>query len=153
MRRAKDPVPLLAMAETIGKLAVRLHEAGKVLHVLLTGCNTVNLVLPVCTHIDGLCPDARKSVWVLATKSVWPGDLSTFLWSQYGSTVSQDLRDFRSATCILLDEFTSHWRRQKIKDAALAEHVKELKSLSDLVLLDRLDNVRDEAGFAVMAPL
>ena len=117
-------------------------------------CRSVGLVHDVV--LFGGVAEAREGrapVWVLATKSVWPGDLSTFLWSQYGSTVSQDLRDFRSATCILLDEFTSHWRRQKIKDAALAEHVKELKSLSDLVLLDRLDNVRDEAGFAVMAPL
>ena len=153
MRRAKDPVPIPTIAEPIGKLAVRLHEAGKLLHVLLTGCNTVNVVLPICKHIDGLCPDAKQSVWVLATNSVWPGDLSTFLWSLYGSTVSHDLKEFRSATRILLDEFTSHWRRQKVKDAGMDEHVKHLRSLSDLVLLDRLDNVRDGSGFAVMATL
>ena len=153
MRRAKDPVPLPAIAETIGKLAVRLHRAGKLLHVLLTGCNTVNIVLPICKHIDNTCPDAKKSVWVLATNAVWPSDLSTFLWSQYGSTVSADLTDFRRATHVILDEFTAHWRRQKIKDVSMAEEAKQIQSLSDLVLLDRLDNVRDEAGFAVMATL
>lgn len=153
MRRTKDPVPIPAMAETVGKLAIRIHKAGKLLHLLMTGCNTVNMVLPICKHIDGMCPDAKKSVWVLATNSVWPGDLSTFLWSQYGSTVSQDLTEFRSATRTILDEFTAHWRRQKIKDVAMAEQAKRIKSLSDLVLLDKLDNVRDEAGFAVMATL
>ena len=35
----------------------------------------------------------------------------------------------------------------------MAEEAKQIQSLSDLVLLDRLDNVRDEAGFAVMATL
>jgi hypothetical protein len=70
MRRTKDPVPIPAMAETIGKLAVRLHGLGKLLHLLLTGCNTVNLVLPICKHIDGMCAAAKQSVWVLATHSV-----------------------------------------------------------------------------------
>jgi hypothetical protein len=153
MRRTKDPVPIPAMAETIGKLAVRLHGLGKLLHLLLTGCNTVSLVLPICKHIDGMCAAAKQSVWVLATNSVWPGDLSTFLWSQYGSTVNQELTEFRCATRIILDEYTAHWRRQKIKDQAMAEHTKGIQFLSELVMLDRLDKVRDEAGFAVMAPL
>lgn len=152
-RRTKDPVPLAAMGEAIGKLAVRVHVAGKSLHVLLTGCNTINLVLPVCTFLDGTCPAAKQSVWMLATNSVWPGDLSTFLWAQYGSTVSRELTEFRSATRIILDEYTAHWRRQKIKDEAMEGKVRGVKSLADLVMLDRLDGVREEGGFARMATL
>lgn len=146
-------MPLAVVAENIGKLAVRVHEAGKQLHLLLPGCNSVNLMLPLCTYVDGVCAAAKQSVWVLATNSVWPGDLSTFLWSQYGSTVSQDLAAFRLATRTLLDEYTSHWRRQKISDAAMEASSKRVKSLADLVLLDRLDRVGEECGFAVMAML
>ena len=152
MRRTKDPVPIPAMAEVIGKLAVRLHALGKLLHLLLTGCNTVNVVLPICKHIDSICAEAKQSVWVLATNSVWPGDLSTFLWSQYGSTVTPELTEFRRATRIMLDEYTVHYRRQKIKDQSMAEHTTSTR-LHERVMLDRLDKVGDKGGFAVMAPL
>jgi hypothetical protein len=153
-RRGKDPVPLAVVAENIAKLAVRAFELGKQFHLLLTGCNTVNVVLPICKQVDRFDAAAKQSIWVLATNSVWPGDLSTFLWSQYGSTASPDLAEYRSATRILLDEYTTHWRRQKVMDASMeSKKAVAVASLADLVLLDRLDRVRDESGFAVMGML
>jgi hypothetical protein len=127
---------------------------GKTLHVLLTGCNTIYLVLPICQKLDALCCAAKGSVWVLATNSVWPGDMSCFLWAQYGYTVTEDLAAFRNATRIMLDEFTIHWRRQKLSDQSLAEdtHTSNM-SLAERVTLDRLDRVKDDAGFAKMALL
>ena len=151
-RRTKDLVPLVVIAEKIANLAQKCHTLGKTLHILLTGCNTVNLVLPLCHQLDSLCPEAKSSVWLLATQSVWPGDMSTFLWSQYGATVSTDLATFRSATATILDEYTTHWRRQKINDPSMHEHAR-IKSLKELVVLDRLDRVKDDAGFAKMEPL
>ena len=98
-------------------------------------------------------PLRAESVWVLATTQVWPGDMSTFLRSQYGATVSTDLAAFRLATRTILDEFSAHWKRQKIRDEAMSEQVRKFRSLADLVVLDRLDRVEEEAGFAKMAPL
>ena len=149
-RRTKDMVPLAVVASHIAGLGNRWHAKQKVLHVLLTGCNTSNLVLPIRQKLE---PAAQSSVWVLATTQVWPGDMSTFLWSQYGATVSTDLAAFRLATRTILDEFSAHWKRQKIRDEAMSEQVRKLRSLADLVVLDRLDRVEEEAGFAKMAPL
>ena len=75
-----------------------MHDVGKTLHVLLLGCNTVNLVLPLHQKLSAIRPEALGSVWMLATSDVWPGDLSTFLWCNYGSLVTHDLADFRRAT-------------------------------------------------------
>ena len=151
-RRAKDPVPLNVMAGHIARLGKRCQTLGKTLHLLLTGCNTVNLVLPICEKLDSLCPAAKCCVWVLATNSVWPGDMSPFLWAQYGFTVTEDLAAYRVATRILLDEFNVHWQRQKMVDESLAE--KNLQqTLCERVMLDRLDRVVNEAGFATMASL
>ena len=149
-RRTKDMVPLAVVASHIAGLGNRCHAKQKVLHVLLTGCNTSNLVLPIRQKLE---PAAQSSVWVLATTQVWPGDMSTFLWSQYGATVSTDLAAFRLATRTILDEFSAHWKRQKIRDEAMSEQVRKFRSLADLVVLDRLDRVEEEAGFAKMAPL
>ena len=150
-RRTKDLVPLDFIADQLATLGARCHAAGKVLHCLLTGCNTINLVLPVCSKLDALgASEAKSSVWMLATSSVWPGDLSALLWSQYGHTLSVELAAYRRATFTLLDEFTVHWRRQKIKDMAMQQQV---ESLAHLIMLDRLDNVEDEVGFAKMAKL
>ena len=149
-RRTKDMVPLAVVASHIAGLGNRCHAKQKVLHVLLTGCNTSNLVLPIRQKLE---PAAQSSVWVLATTSVWPGDMSTFLWCQYGATVSTNLAAFRLATRTILDEFSAHWKRQKIRDEAMSEQVKKFRSLADLVVLDRLDRVEEKAGFAKMAPL
>jgi hypothetical protein len=149
-RRTKDMVPLAVVASHIAGLGNRCHASQKILHVLLTGCNTNNLVLPIRQKLE---PAAQSSVWVLATTQVWPGDMSTFLWSQYGAMVSTDLAAFRVATRIILDEYTTHWKRQKIKDEAMSEQVKSFSSLADLAVLDRLDRVEDEAGYARMQPL
>ena len=150
-RCTKDAVPYEYLAKHLATFVAKCHNAGKVVHLLLTGCNSVGLVLPVCRQLDVLCPDARGSAWILATNSVWPGDLSTFLWSQYGCTVSPNLDTFRCATRMLLDDFTEHWKRQKLQDPSI-RHMAD-KSLSDFVLLDRLDKVEDDAGFAKMSPL
>ena len=89
-------------------------------------------------------------MWMLATNDVWPGDLSTFLWCNYGSLVTHDLADYRRATRVLLDEYTVHWKRQKLRDVSMSAKV---ESLANLVLLDRLDRVVDVAGFAKMDAL
>lgn len=149
----KDALPLATLATHIAALACRVHDREKTLHVLLTGCNTVNLVLPLRQKLSAICPEALSSVWILATNAVWPGDLSTFLWCRYGSTVTRDLADFRRATRVVLDEFTSHWKRQKVKDASMAAASKNVESLAQLVLLDRLDKVEEAAGFAKMDAL
>lgn len=146
----KDAVPLANLATHLAAFACRVHDAGKTLHLLLTGCNTVNLVLPLHQKLSAIRPEALGSVWMLATNDVWPGDLSTFLWCNYGSLVTHDLADFRRATRVLLDEFTAHWKRQKLRDVSMTAKV---ESLADLVRLDRLDRVEDVAGFAKMDAL
>ena len=146
----KDAVPLANLATHLAAFACRVHDLGKTLHLVVTGCNTVNLVLPLHQKLSAIRPEALGSVWMLATSDVWPGDLSTFLWCNYGSSVTHDLADFRRATRVLLDEFTAHWKRQKLKDASMTANV---ESLANLVLLDRLDRVEDVAGFAKMDAL
>jgi len=146
----KDAVPLANLATHLAAFACRVHDVGKTLHLLLTGCNTVNLVLPLHRKLSAIRPEALGSVWMLATSDVWPGDLSTFLWCNYGSLVTHDLADFRRATRVLLDEFTVHLKRQKLQDASMTAKV---ESLANLVLLDRLDRVEDVAGFAKMDAL
>jgi hypothetical protein len=146
----KDAVPLANLATHLAAFACRVHDVGKTLHVLLLGCNTVNLVLPLHQKLSAIRPEALGSVWMLATSDVWPGDLSTFLWCNYGSLVTHDLADFRRATRVLLDEFTAHWKRQKLRDVSMTAKV---ESLADLVRLDRLDRVEDVAGFAKMDAL
>mgnify|MGYP001040986653 CR=1 FL=1 len=146
----KDAVPLANLATHLAAFACRVHDVGKTLHVLLLGCNTVNLVLPLHQKLSAIRPEALGSVWMLATSDVWPGDLSTFLWCNYGSLVTHDLADFRRATRVLLDEFTAHWKRQKLRDVSITAKV---ESLADLVRLDRLDRVEDVAGFAKMDAL
>ena len=111
----KDAVPLANLATHLAAFACRVHEVGKTLHLLLTGCNTVNLVLPLHRKLSAIRPEALGSVWMLATSDVWPGDLSVFLWCNYGSLVTHDLADFRRGTRVLLDEFTVHWKRQKLR--------------------------------------
>ena len=146
----KDAVPLANLATHLAAFACRVHDVGKTLHVLLTGCNTVNLVLPLHQKLSAIRPEALGSVWMLATSDVWPGDLSTFLWCNYGSLVTHDLADYRRATRVLLDEYTAHWKRQKLQDVSMSAKV---ESLANLVLLDRLDRVVDVAGFAKMDAL
>jgi hypothetical protein len=146
----KDAVPLVNLATHLAAFACRVHDAGKTLHLLLTGCNTVNLVLPLHQKLSAIRPEALGSVWMLATNDVWPGDLSTFLWCNYGSLVTHDLADYRRATRVLLDEYTAHWKRQKLQDVSMSAKV---ESLANLVLLDRLDRVVDVAGFAKMDAL
>ena len=151
-RRGKDMVPLARIAAPIAALGARCHHLGKVLHVLLTGCNTMNLVLLVRNL---LAEEARSSVYVLATNTVWPGDMSTFLWHHYGSMVSVDLRAFRDATRVLLDEYTAHWRRQKIRDGSLEDHGHTAgETLASYVVLDRMDRVGEgDGGIPIMAGL
>ena len=84
----------------------------------------------------------QKSVWLLCTNEVWPGDLSMFLWHFYGGMISVDLREFREATRDLLDEYTAHYKRQNVVDLSMQQKAKHaFRSLSHLVHLDRMDRV------------
>ena len=137
-RTKKDPYPVTMASKDIVALAEAVHKAGKVLHIFGLGCNTVNLVVPVKSNISEA---ASKSVWFLCTNHVWPSDLATVLWSQYGGLLSVDLCEYRRATRELLDEYTEHYRRQRIIDPGMQSQSREMSSLADCVYLDRLDRV------------
>lgn len=140
----KDSVPHAAVAKSVSVLAARAVAAGKQLHLLLTGCNTQQLVPELLKAIPA---SAHTSIWVLCTSEVWPSDVAPFLWHHYGALVQlEDLQTFRSATRSLLGEYTEHYHRQRIQD----ESVREARasngstleeSLANAVRLDRLDRV------------
>ena len=98
-------------------------------------------------------------MWLLATNDVWPSDLSCLLWHMYGETVSVGLDQYRVETRTLIDQFTEHYKRQNIILEALEEagvtkneSLAHVKSLADLVHLDRLDRIEaSDGGFAEMA--
>jgi len=93
-------------------------------------------------------------VWVLATSDVFPGDLASFLWAEYGDTVDTDPASFRTSTRKLLDELTHHYKRQRIQDVYMQRQARKYEGLAELVHLDRLDKVSEGAnGVASMAPL
>jgi hypothetical protein len=82
--RTKDMVPYGFVAECIAPLANKCAAMGKELHLLLTGCNTIN----ICPALLAQLPKpSHKSVWILCTSTKWPGDLATFLWHLYGTFV------------------------------------------------------------------
>lgn len=140
-RKTKDAVPLQYIAEKLTQLTRRL--GGKPLHAVMTGCNTCGIALP----LKALIPEELHAhVWLLCTNEVWPGDLSTFLWHHYGATVQNDLEEFRLRTRTLIDQFTPHWKRQRVEDQSMNESARKTKSLSLFVLCDRLDRVRPGAG-------
>ena len=66
-------VALKFVAEHLGCFANRCFKMGKILHVLCTGCNTVNLALPLKAAIEEA---AWPTVWFMGTRDVWPGDLA-----------------------------------------------------------------------------
>ena len=150
-RTAKDPVPHAQIAHSLGLLAARVANAGKELHILMPGCNTIRLVQSLQTVVP---KDIHKHIWVLCTSSVWPSDMAPFLWHHYGSLAQcGDLQSFRSATRSLLGEYTDHYKRQRIEDDAMREaRAKQSgvggaeQSLAEAVYLDRLDGVKVEAG-------
>ena len=149
-RTAKDMVPYAFIASSLGALGKRVTEAGKELHIILAGCNTIGLV----SHLYSSTPEAaRKNVWVVCTNEVWPSDLAPMLWHHYGSYVNQgDLTEFRSATRTLLGEYTEHYQRQRIEDDSLREaragrsHAGIDESLANAARCDRLDKVQLVAG-------
>ena len=118
-RSSKDPVPYAFVADALSALAKRVADAGKELHVILAGCNTIGLV----SHLHKATPEhVRKHVWVLCTTDVWPSDVACFLWHHYGGLVQKaDLTAFRSATCTLLGEYTEHYTRQRIENESVRE--------------------------------
>lgn len=139
-RLTKDAVPLQAIAKCISPLAEHVFEAGKVLHIVLPGCNTIN----VCYHLKESLPERiHHIVYILCTSDVWPGDLSHIMWSQYGTNLTADLSHFRAATRRILDEYTHHFKRQRILDQSMqaAAKKKSRQRLSDAVYLDRLDRI------------
>ena len=151
-RKHLDRVPVPVIVDQVVALAERLGE-GQILHILLTGCNTCSVVMPLKTRLR---PALHSCVWVLCTNEVWPADLSSCLWHFYGGLVSEDLGAFRANTRELLADFTVHWQRQAIVNPSMQEAAKmDIESLAHLVYLDRLDRVKADASglFPVMALL
>ena len=148
-RTAKDMVPHAFLAESLGKLAVKVAGAGKELHIILAGCNTVGAVAALHSKTT---PEVRKHVWVVCTTEVWPSDVAPFLWHHYGGLVQKgDLHEFRSATRRLLGEYTEHYKRQRIENDAMREARAGMPggledSLANAVRCDRLDAVTIDAG-------
>ena len=149
-RVTKDLVPYATLAKDIRALAARVVAAGKELHILLTGCNTQNLMQSLQSSLPA---DLHPHVWVLCTSFVWPSDLATFLWHHYGSLARPgDLDAFRSATRKLLGEYTLHYKRQRIRDESMREargtasSAAFEESLANCVFMDRLDRVAVAPG-------
>ena len=46
-RTAKDATPHSIIAASLSKLAARVADAGKELHIIMPGCNTIRLVEPL----------------------------------------------------------------------------------------------------------
>ena len=139
LRRHKDAVPLPFIADAIAGLAGRSGSLGQqMLHILLLGCNTIQLV----GHLKESIPEALHSrVWVLCTSEVWPSDCSTMLWHLYGALARpDDMNSFRAGTRTLLGEYTDHYARQHIIDPSRAD-LKLSGSLANAVHCDRLDRV------------
>lgn len=149
-RRHKDPVPLPFIAAAIASLTQRCASLGQMLHVLLLGCNTIQLV----HHLKQKIPEAEQSrVWLLCTSEVWPSDCSSMLWHLYGALARpDDMHSFRAGTRTLLGEYTDHYMRQSILDESRAE-LKLSGSLANAVHCDRLDRVVIVPGQGVQMEL
>jgi hypothetical protein len=151
--RTKDMVPYGFVAECIAPLANKCAAMGKELHLLLTGCNTVN----ICPALLAQLPKpSHKSVWILCTSTKWPGDLATFLWHLYGTFVQVgDLQMFRQRTRQLLGEYTNHFQRQRLVDLSRKEEAASgiEKSLAEAVHLGRLDDIVIPTGRPAQVPL
>ena len=154
-RTGKDAFAHGAAAKVIANLIARVVTAGKEIHILLLGCNTIEVVPHL---IEAAQPSALRNVWVLCTDEVWPSDLAPFLWHHYGGLVERgDMQQFRSATRTILGEYTAHYNRQKIDDESLREarsgasaiSAGAQESLANAVYLDRLDRVKLVPGGTV----
>ena len=151
-RSTKDAVPQSMVAARLCPLVASVHAMGKVCHLLCTGCNTIGVV----RHLKEQIPLEHQSiVYVLCTTDVWPGDLSTTLWGQYGGCLQPDLVKFRNATRYILDEYTHHYKRQRIVDQSMKEGARRhFRTLSDCVHLDCLANVKaTDFGDVIMQKL
>ena len=151
-RSTVDKVPIAQVAQFLTTLGTRAATLGKIVHLFALGCNTCTWLLPLKERVP---KQWHSSIWVLCTNHVWPSDLSSCLWHFYGELVTKDLDQFRINTRVLLDQFTEHWKRQHITDESLAEaKTSEIKSLADLVFLDRLDHiVKGVTGFPIVGAL
>ena len=135
--RGKDLVPHAHTAAAIVPLADRCHALGKELHLLLLGCNTIQLVPFLKAAIA-----KPECVTVLCTSEVWPSDCSVMLWHLYGALAQTGGMDsFRAGTRTLLGEYTDHYKRQRIQDESRAELMLE-GSLGNAVHCSRLDRVK-----------
>lgn len=152
VRTAKDSVPYAVVTDSLGKLAKQVAGAGKELHVILVGCNTIGAVAALHAATP---PEVRKHVWVVCTTEVWPSDVAPFLWHHYGGLVQKgDLNEFRIATRRLLGEYTEHYKRQRIENDAIREARAGKQggledSLANAVRCDRLDALSIPAGGVV----
>lgn len=151
-RSYKDAVSHTNIAADLAAFTTRCVDAGKVVHVFLCGCNTINLALPL---VAASPQHARSKVWLACTAKVWPSDLASWLWHLYGALADENMTAFRSETRQLLDEYTHHWKRQRVRDPSMSAAMDGVASLADLVYFDRLDRVSASATGALteMAPL
>jgi hypothetical protein len=153
MCRTKDLVPYAFVASCIAPFANKCAAMDKELHLLLTGCNTIN----ICPALLAAVPKpAQKNVWLLCTSTKWPGDLAMFLWHLYGSFVQVgDLHLFRQHTRNLLGEYTTHFQRQRVEDASRKEQLESgmERSLAEAVHLGRLDEIVIPAGRQAQVPM
>ena len=94
-------------------------------------------------------------MWLACTAKVWPSDLAPWLWHLYGELADENMTAFRSQTRQMLDEYTHHWKRQRVSDPSMLDAMHGVASLADLVYFDRLDRVSASATGALteMAPL
>ena len=91
-RMGKDPMPVKVVAQNLAHLVAR---AGKVVHLILTGCNTCSILMQLKALV---AEHLQPRVWVLSTNEVWSSDLSSTLWHFYAGHVSEDLDRFHRET-------------------------------------------------------
>ena len=149
----KDLVPLETFSNMLIPFLERVCQTGKWSHVFLVGCNSVGIVANL---IGKLSEAAKKTLMLLATTSVWPSGISPLLWCCYFTPdLTTDLSEYRVQTRMLLDEWTVHHKRQRIVDDSMEEVMKKVRTLADLVVLDRADAIAaPNAGcLPAMSPL
>ena len=122
----------------------------------LIACGLQHCSCVAATVVSLLSAPAQKTLMVLATNSVWPSGISPLLWCCYFTPdLTPQLEEYREQTRKLLDEWTAHHRRQRINDDAMMDAMKNVKSMAELIVLDRADKIVVEAAgcLPTMTPL
>ena len=149
LKTGKDEVTHAQMALWLAPFLGRCANAGITCHLFLCGCNTINMVGPLLKEVSTA---VASKVWVACTAKVFPSDLASWLWHLYGDLAAANMSAFREATRKLLDEFTHHWKRQRVHDASMENAIEGVASLADLVHFERLDKVESREGKRVSMP-